>query len=380
MNKTLIDIRQKLSQGAYKNEEHVRLNLVSRVLFELGWNIWDPAEVNAELTVAPAEDKTKVDLALFLHGGSPAVFVEIKAVGKIALPEVERQLRDYNRNLTAKFSVITDGREWRFYLIQTDGEFFQKCFKKVDLSRDDPDDAELVFREFLEKGSILSGRAQAEAEKYLQQSKKQRTMDDCLSEARRKVNEPPFHTLPECLVELVAQKGFEISREEAAAHISSTAPLASSPLTASLPAGGEREVAAADRATVPPSGHDRQLPPDSPGDLKHSRIIEASFAGQSRTEWNPLLDGAIGYAVTRGVSYEQLCEVTSARLEKGNRGDKGYHQISGADLSIQGMDSNRVAQNLVALAKHLKCSLRVRVRWSQDSPFAGQTGLLEWLP
>jgi hypothetical protein len=35
----LRDIQARLSQGAYRNEEHVRLNLVARLLQELGWNI-----------------------------------------------------------------------------------------------------------------------------------------------------------------------------------------------------------------------------------------------------------------------------------------------------------------------------------------------------
>ena len=45
MRQILEDIRNKLSEGAYKNEEHMRLSLVVRLLHKLGWNIWDPKEV-----------------------------------------------------------------------------------------------------------------------------------------------------------------------------------------------------------------------------------------------------------------------------------------------------------------------------------------------
>ena len=152
----LREIQARLAQGAYRNEEHVRLNLVARLLQELGWNIWDPREVNAEWPVSPNEDATKVDLALFVNSHAPAVLIEIKAVGRISsnLPTVEKQVRDYNRNNTALFSVITDGQEWRLYYSQTGGEFAQKCFKVLDLAREDLAEAERTLGKFLRKEEI----------------------------------------------------------------------------------------------------------------------------------------------------------------------------------------------------------------------------------
>src|SRR3989442_3317296 len=117
MQSTLEDIRQKLREGVCKNEEHVRLSLVSRILQELGWNIWNPEEVNTEFVVVPDEDNSKVDIALLLRSYLPSVFIEVKAVGKLqgAIKHIETQLRNYNRNNTAIFTVITDGQRWRFY-------------------------------------------------------------------------------------------------------------------------------------------------------------------------------------------------------------------------------------------------------------------------
>jgi len=100
MKEMLTDIRSKLQNGYYKNEEHVRLSLVARLLQQLDWNIWDPTEVNSEFMVVPHEDSTRVDLALFLRPSSPSVFMEVKAVGKLQgrIRDIERQVRDYNRN------------------------------------------------------------------------------------------------------------------------------------------------------------------------------------------------------------------------------------------------------------------------------------------
>ena len=86
---------------------------------------------NTEFIVVPNEDKTRVDVALFLTPFAPAVFIEIKGVGLIQgrLADIERQLRDYNRNNTAMFTIITDGREWRFYFSQTGGEFSKNVLR-----------------------------------------------------------------------------------------------------------------------------------------------------------------------------------------------------------------------------------------------------------
>jgi len=113
MKDVLTDILRKLSDGVYKNEEHVRLSLVSRILQELGWDLWNPNEVNSEFPVIPQEDKTRIDLALFLTPYVPSVFLEIKAFGKLEgnINQIEQQLLDYNRNNTALFSIITDGRK-----------------------------------------------------------------------------------------------------------------------------------------------------------------------------------------------------------------------------------------------------------------------------
>ncbi|MBI3578683.1 MAG: type I restriction enzyme HsdR N-terminal domain-containing protein [Ignavibacteriales bacterium] len=227
MKDLLTDINAYLTDGAYKNEEHVRLSLVSRILDYLGWDIWNPREVYPEYYAIPSEDRSRVDLALFLKSNMPSVFLEIKAVGKIDfdLPIIERQLRDYNRNLTALFSIITDGRKWRFYHSQAGGEFSQKCFKTIDLLEDDLNDIETFFNAFLAKPNVDSGDAEKDARKYLQLNLKQRAMGDALPQARRMVDEPPFPSLPHALIERVAVAGHKISIEEATEFIRTYKPI-----------------------------------------------------------------------------------------------------------------------------------------------------------
>jgi predicted type IV restriction endonuclease len=49
MNELLADIKAKLQNGDYKNEEHIRLSLVARILQNLGWDIWNPKEETRNL-------------------------------------------------------------------------------------------------------------------------------------------------------------------------------------------------------------------------------------------------------------------------------------------------------------------------------------------
>ncbi len=225
MKNIIEDIKSKLSNNLYKNEEHVRLSLVARIVQTLGWNIWNPIEVNCEFNSVPNEDKTRVDMALFItQYSAPAVFMEIKAVGKTdgpALIEAEKQVRDYNRNNTATFSVITDGRKWRFYLSQTGGEFSHKCFRQVDLLTDASEDIEMVFNKFLSRLTISSDSARREAEHILNSSKKERAMIDALSKARSEILLPENSLIS--LVQLFIQKthesGFNITEIEASVFI-----------------------------------------------------------------------------------------------------------------------------------------------------------------
>jgi len=227
MKELLEDIAAKLRSNAYSNEEHVRLSLVARLLQALGWDIWNPQEVNTEFGAVRTEDSTRVDIALFARRTEPAVYIEVKAVGKIDrnLPEIERQMRDYNRNNTAVFSILTDGRKWRFYLSRAGGEFSQKCFKEFDLLNklEAMEDIELVFYAFLSKEDISNGRALREAEQYLNSTQRQRAMRNALPTAKRDTESNPDLGLATLLVRRVKDEGVDVSENEAKEFILSIA-------------------------------------------------------------------------------------------------------------------------------------------------------------
>lgn len=215
---TLTDIRQRLRNKDYHNEEHVRLALVARLVQQLGWDIWNPREVYAEFKATRKEDNTRVDLALFTHDfEATTIFIECKGVGGLTqdLAAVEKQLRDYNRDHTALFTLLTDGRHWRFYYSFTSGEFKDKLFCKIDLLTDDLDEVAGYFDTFLHRDNILNHSARHKAETYLTLGKKERAMQDVLPDAQKLVSQPPFPSLPQAMVQLLATKILTITVGEA---------------------------------------------------------------------------------------------------------------------------------------------------------------------
>lgn len=165
MNKTLTDIREQLSKNTYYNVGQVRSALVNRILQDLGWDIWQPREVYPDYRVSPTGSEI-VDLALFAKGFRASVFISIKSPDGMVenLVKFEGQLREYNRANPATFSILTDGKNWRFYLSNKGGEFSDKCYKIINIQDDDIGELEKVFSSLLSKQEILAGNSLKEAD------------------------------------------------------------------------------------------------------------------------------------------------------------------------------------------------------------------------
>lgn len=383
MKDTISDIRQKIANLAYKNEEHVRLSLVARVLQKLGWNIWDSCEVNSEYNATPHEDSTRVDIALFSTPRRPDVFVEVKAVGKLSrdsLQKAELQLRNYNRDNTAPFSIITDGQIWRFYLSQSGGKFSDKCFKVVDLLNDDLDGIEVLLCTFLKKIEIENGNAIREAHKYLRLTEKQRVMEDLLPQARRVILEPPFPSLPDALIELVAEEGFTINVEETQDFIKKTAsrmPPPSQPQVAP-----PRQIVTAERQSAfGTTAEILPFRPDEPPNLTFTKIIKATFGTQSTNKWNALVRCAVKEALQKNMSISRLKSLLS-NVQEGQKNDEGYRPLPGMNVSVGGVAADNAWSLALLLAKELNVEITVRFRWREKdgAAYPGKEGLLQWKP
>lgn len=384
MKDTVSEIQQKLLNGAYKNEEHVRLSLVARVLKKMGWNIWDPCEVNSEYNATPLEDSTRVDIALFITPRRPDVFIEVKAVGKMlsdSLKKAELQVRNYNRDNTASFSIITDGHIWRFYLSQSGGQFKDKCFKVVDLLTDDLDDIEVALCSFLKKSEIENGNALREAQEYLRSSDTRKTMEDALPQARKAVLEPPYPSLPEALIELVAEDNVTISDEMAQEFINQEMADRTPPPLQPLVAQRIRNVTVKPESVPGTTGETLSFPPDTPPNLHHTKIIQARIDSQIANRWNNLVMCAIKISLDRQMPISEL-QSLSIPVKEGQMETEGYHRLAGTGISYQYVDANRAWHLAFVLVRRLNVEVLVKFRWREKdgAAYPGKEGLLQWKP
>src|SRR5690606_7540533 len=110
MQQLLDRIRERLGSGAYVNEAAVSHGILTPLLHRLGWDCSDPDQVIPEYS----SGRGRVDFALCTTGRRPAVFVEVKGVGRSV--DGDRQLFEYAFHEGVPICLLTDGRDWSFYL------------------------------------------------------------------------------------------------------------------------------------------------------------------------------------------------------------------------------------------------------------------------
>ncbi len=116
LDEVLLKIRENLPKMAYPKEASVSLGIVLPILRALGWDDSDPGQVAPEYT----SGNGRVDFALFQVPNRAAVFIEVKNVGKSDAGE--RQLFEYAFHAGVPLCLLTDGREWSFYVPAGQGD------------------------------------------------------------------------------------------------------------------------------------------------------------------------------------------------------------------------------------------------------------------
>ena len=97
------------------SEEGSKTSLVLPMLSALGYDIFNPKQIMAELTADVGIKRgEKVDYAI-MASGKPKLIIECKKVGASLGPEAHSQLFRYFTSLRVRFGVLTDGIIYRFY-------------------------------------------------------------------------------------------------------------------------------------------------------------------------------------------------------------------------------------------------------------------------
>ncbi len=366
MKEIIEDIRNLLIIGKYRNEEQVRFSLVARILQKLDWDIWNPEQVYTEFKPNPTNDNKKVDIALFLDGNSPSIFIEIKSPEKLnnsnELLKAETQLKDYNADLTALFTILTDGNQWRFYYSQEGGTFSQKRFKTIKIIDDDIDDIEVAFEMFLKKDVVQNGEAKNKAYSYLKLNRKQQIMEECLPQAKREIENNPLLNLVGALIQTTQEKGLDISHKEALEFIQN--------YNAKRTGHSENreqllEHQTQSKISTISTTEERTNFGGDPPDLTFTSIETGSIGNRQEKKWNRLLTVCIQQLIDTGWTMEKINFTTTVKLNivNGHATKKGFHVIKGTQFSIQGVEANKAAITLIDLSRSSGLKLNIDFFW-----------------
>lgn len=98
----------------------------------------------------------------------------------------------------------------------------------------------------------------------------------------------------------------------------------------------------------------KNLNPDSPENLTHTKIINGKFGNQNILNWNKLVDVAHIQAMNAIGDFSDLANFSISGISKGRRSDKGFRFLPEIGISIQGENANHAWKSALHLAKKLR--------------------------
>ena len=196
MESLVQQLRTRIESNQYVSESAIREAVVLPVLQRLGWDIFDPTHVIRECPLGTR----KVDYALSCSPPRREIFIEVKALGAAA--SGDRQLFEYAFHEGIPFAVLTDGREWHFFLPGEQGSYDDRRVQKLDLTEREPSEVASVLQKFLSFSRVKSGEALESARADYTSISRRKTAASKLKEAWSELLGEP----DELLMELVAEK------------------------------------------------------------------------------------------------------------------------------------------------------------------------------
>lgn len=181
--------RQLLREAEVQSERALEHVVILPILRGLGW---DPERLD-EMYPDYSAGSGRVDFAL-CKAGEPCLFLEEKAPDQ-NLTSHEEQLLQYAFQAGVRLALLTNGREWWFYLPLEEGPWQQRKFAVVDLLEEESARTGKAFFQFLKKTRIHDGSAYDLAKKMYDEAKERERIES---------------ELPRVIAELVSSPSPEI--------------------------------------------------------------------------------------------------------------------------------------------------------------------------
>jgi hypothetical protein len=120
------------------NEAQTRITLIEPLLEILGYSRSDDRDMLTEFNAGWGQKNDKADIGLKADSKTTEIIIECKVLGKKLTDKEASQLNSYFINTkNAKFGILTNGLEWKFYSINEatkDSKLYSIPFLVLDLS------------------------------------------------------------------------------------------------------------------------------------------------------------------------------------------------------------------------------------------------------
>ena len=189
-----IDSIKSNKQIASFGETSIKQTVVMKLLFVLGWDIFNVDEVSPNYSVG----KRQIDYSLRIKNKNK-VFINVKKAGE-SLENYQKELFEYASKEKVDFSILTNGIIWWFYLTLDKKNLGQKKICSLNFLSQNSDDLARQLNDFLGKDRITKGKALKSAEIILKKSH-QKLIEETLPEAWTRVTSDPHELLVDLLSE-----------------------------------------------------------------------------------------------------------------------------------------------------------------------------------
>ena len=199
LTETIRRVREDLEAEPEMPEAQVRRVAIEPILSALGWSN-ARTECRSEY---PLPGKGRVDYAIGDFSRTvPQIcgFIECKRPGAVD-PKGEAQLFGYAATEGIVHLVLTDGREWHFYLAMAGGPPEERRFKELDLLEDEPTKTAGALWKYLSKQRVLEEEARREAEEELGRTNAKRMLEQHLPQVWKTLIENPSARLVQAVDE-----------------------------------------------------------------------------------------------------------------------------------------------------------------------------------
>ncbi len=170
MNKTLVTFLEGIhanKQVAFMDKETVKQSIVMKLLFLLGWDIFNANEVKPNYAVG----KKMIDYCLN-QNESEKIFIQVISESD-SWKSHEQRLAELCLKHKLDFYILTSGIKWNFYLGSSRGISAQNLFWTMDVASDPLNEVAEHLLNFLEAGKVSVGQALKAAEKVLTRNQQQ---------------------------------------------------------------------------------------------------------------------------------------------------------------------------------------------------------------